>query len=172
MSHSTPAKSRKSSNFAIELSDRGDLRAQPRRIESARLDRAAAVIGDAEILQAELLRRRGHFLERVVAVARGGVAMECAAQIFRLDQARQAFPRPRPRIRRNSRAAPAGCNRDRARDKDPLPRGPPEFSPRALFASCAAASAGAGASRYSFKVQPRCSARFRITMLCSLLPVK
>ena len=75
--------------FAIELSDRRDLRAQPRGIESARLDRAAAVIGDAEILQAELLRRRGHFLERIVAVARGGVAMESAAQIFRFDQARQ-----------------------------------------------------------------------------------
>jgi hypothetical protein len=31
---------------------------------------------------------------------------------------------------------------------------------------------GAAPSRYSFKVQPRLSARFRITMLCSLLPVK
>ena len=39
----------------------------------------------------ELLRRRGHFLERVVPVARGGVAMKSAAQIFALDQARQAF---------------------------------------------------------------------------------
>src|SRR5450631_1555336 len=41
--------------FAIELSDRGDLRSQPRGIEPARLDRAAAVIGDAEILQSERL---------------------------------------------------------------------------------------------------------------------
>ena len=41
-----------------------------------RLDRAAAVIGDAEILQAELLRRRDHFLERIVTIARGGMAMK------------------------------------------------------------------------------------------------
>src|ERR1700682_818678 len=33
--------------FAIELSDRGDLRSQPRGIEPARLDRATAVVGDA-----------------------------------------------------------------------------------------------------------------------------
>ena len=48
------------------------------------------MIGDAEILQAELLRRRGHFLEGIAAIARAGVTMKCAAQIFRLDQARQA----------------------------------------------------------------------------------
>src|SRR5438445_341548 len=41
-------------------------------------------------------------------------------------------------------------------------------SPLPVFVS----TIGAGPSRYSFSVQPRLSARFRMTMLCSLLPVK
>ena len=78
--------------FAVELSDHGDLHAQARLIESVRLDRAAAVFGNAQILQAQRLGRRRHLFERVVSVARGSVAMESAAQIFRLDQ-----PGQRPR---------------------------------------------------------------------------
>jgi len=53
-----------------------------------RLNRAAAVLGDAEVLQAKRLRRFGHFLERVVSIARDRVAMKRAAQIFLLDQLR------------------------------------------------------------------------------------
>ena len=55
-------------------------------VESVRLDRAATVIGDAEIIQTELLRGFRHFFETVVTIAGAGVAMKCAAQIFLLDQ--------------------------------------------------------------------------------------
>ena len=48
------------------------------------------MIGDAEILEAELLRGGRHFLEGIAAVTRGRVAMKSAAQIFRFEQARQA----------------------------------------------------------------------------------
>ena len=44
------------------------------------------MIGDAEILQAEFLRGLGHLGERAAAVARGGVVVESAAQILRLDE--------------------------------------------------------------------------------------
>ena len=71
----------------VELVDHRDLDAQPRHIQPARLDRAAAMIGDPEILETKLLRCRGHFLERTAAVTRGGVAVERAAKIFRFDQA-------------------------------------------------------------------------------------
>ena len=40
------------------------------------------------------------------------------------------------------------------------------------FAFFAFGSIGSGASRYSLSVQPRCKARLRISMLCSLFPVK
>src|SRR4051812_32379716 len=73
----------------VEILDRGHLRFQPIKIESVRLNRAAAVIRDAEILQTELLRRRRHFFERVMSIARISVAMKCSAQIRELDQARQ-----------------------------------------------------------------------------------
>src|SRR5437868_4499924 len=75
--------------FGIQFPNARELDAQTRFIESARLDRAAAVIGDPEILQAEFLRSRRHLFERVAAIARRGVAMESAAQILRLDEARK-----------------------------------------------------------------------------------
>jgi len=75
--------------FGIQFPNARELDAQPRFIESARLDRAAAVIGDPEILQAEFLRRRGHFFGRIATIARRGVAMESAAQILRLDEGRK-----------------------------------------------------------------------------------
>jgi hypothetical protein len=56
------------------------------------LDRAAAVLGNAEVLQAELLRGGRHFFERVVAIAGGCMAMERAAQILGFNQSRK-FPR-------------------------------------------------------------------------------
>ena len=74
--------------LAIQSANRSGLRTEFRRIDAVRLDGTAAVIGDAEILQAELARGGDHFLERVVSVARRRVAMERAAQILPLDQAR------------------------------------------------------------------------------------
>src|SRR4029077_16127134 len=73
----------------VQLADHRELQAQPRLVEPARLDRAAAVVRNAEILEAQLLRRRRHFLERIAAVARRGVAMKSAAEVFRFDQTRQ-----------------------------------------------------------------------------------
>ena len=57
-------------------------------VEAMRLDRAAAVLGDAEVFEAKRLRGLRHFLKGIVTVARSGVTMESAAQIFFLDQAR------------------------------------------------------------------------------------
>ena len=107
MSHSTPGEQTEAVELLVQFANRGDLRAQFGFIDSVRLNRAAAVIGDAEILQAELLRGFRHFFERVVTVARGRVAMKRAAQIFLLDQLRQANGFRPPRIRRSFRAAPA-----------------------------------------------------------------
>ena len=36
----------------------------------------------------KFLRGRDHFLERIVSIAGGGMAMKCAAQILQLNQAR------------------------------------------------------------------------------------
>jgi len=71
----------------VELADHRDLDAQPRFIEAARLDRAAAVVRDPEILEPEFLRRRRHFFQRIAPVTGSGMAMKCPAQIFRLEQA-------------------------------------------------------------------------------------
>src|SRR3954469_11585233 len=81
--------------LAIQSANRSGLRTELRRVDAVRLDRAAAVIGDPEILQTELARGGDHFLERVVSIARRRVAMERAAQILPLDQARQFVLRGR-----------------------------------------------------------------------------
>ena len=65
------------------------------------------MIGDPEIFQPEFLRGFGHFFERIVTVARDGVAMKRAAQIFLLDQFRQGMLFRPLRIRRSFPAAPA-----------------------------------------------------------------
>src|SRR5439155_23738199 len=62
---------------------------QPRRIEPVRLHRTEAVIGDANIFEAKFLRRRDHFLEGIVSVGGGSMAMKGAAQVLQLDPARQ-----------------------------------------------------------------------------------
>src|SRR5207248_10545014 len=54
-----------------------------------RSHRAAALIGDANIFEAKFLRGRDHFLEGIVSVAGGSMAMKGAAQVLQLDQARQ-----------------------------------------------------------------------------------
>ena len=117
MSHSTPAKSRKLSKFAIELSDRGDLLAQPREHRahapgsSCGCDRRCRdIAGRAPAPPRPFPRaycgRRSRWCGNE----------KCRAD-FPLRSGAAGFLRPRPRIRRSSRAAPAGCNRDRARDK-------------------------------------------------------
>ena len=75
--------------MCFEFSNLRLLHFQPRRIESVRLHRAAAVVGDAKIFEAKFLRGCYHFLERIVPVAGGGMAMKGAAQVLQLDQARQ-----------------------------------------------------------------------------------
>ena len=81
-----PRKQAEAIELLVQLSNRRNLCAQLRLIDSVRLNRAPAVIGDAEILQAERLRGFRHFFERVVAVARDRVAVKRAPQIFLLDQ--------------------------------------------------------------------------------------
>ena len=57
-------------------------------VDPVRLNLAAAVIGNAEILQPERLCGFRHFFKGVVAVARQRVAVKRATQIFLLDQFR------------------------------------------------------------------------------------
>ena len=44
-----------------------------------RLNRAAAVLGDAQVFETERLSRLGHFFQRVVTVTCDCMAMKCAA---------------------------------------------------------------------------------------------
>jgi hypothetical protein len=60
----------------LQFSNLRLLHFQPRRVEPVRLHRAAAVIGDANIFQAKFLRRCDHFLEGIVSIAGGGMAMK------------------------------------------------------------------------------------------------
>jgi hypothetical protein len=155
----------------VQLPDGRALRAEARFVEPVRDNGAAAVIGDAEILQAELFRGGGHLFERIAPVARGGVTMKRAAQIFLLDQARQSTFRRRfefaavfTQLRLDVVEAEGAIQLRLIVDLG--------IGSAALRFFFAAGSGGAGASRYSFSVHPRCSARFRTTTLCSLLPVK
>ena len=47
------------------------------------------MVGDAEVLQAEVHRFIGHGFERVVAVGGGGVVVEGAAKLGEFDEPRQ-----------------------------------------------------------------------------------
>ena len=94
------------------------------------------MLRNAEILQPQLLRRRRHFLERVMPVARGGVAMKCAAQIFFLDQSRQRvffggfeFAVVFAQLRRNKIKTESAI-------KFRFVARPAEFSPPSLFRFC------------------------------------
>src|SRR5436305_14225663 len=62
--------------FLVQFPNRRDLRAQFVRIDAVRLNRALAVLRNSQIFQAELLRRRRHFLECIVTVACDGVTMK------------------------------------------------------------------------------------------------
>ena len=81
---------------------------RPFRGNPVALNRAAAVIGDAEILQPKLAGGFGHFFDCVVTVACHCVAMKRAAQIFFFDQLQQRifsrrfeFAAVFPQLRRN-----------------------------------------------------------------------
>ena len=60
----------------VECLDLGDLREQPVGFQAVRLHRGLRVVGDAEILQTQLLRGLGHFGEGAAAVTGGGVVVE------------------------------------------------------------------------------------------------
>ncbi len=49
------------------------------------------MVGDAKIIETELAGLAGHLVERVLAVAGGGVAVERSAQLGPLDEARDFF---------------------------------------------------------------------------------
>src|SRR5437773_9616455 len=80
----------KAMQLLVQFPDGGDLEAQFWFVDSMCLDRAAAVVGDAEILQPERLRSFGHLFDGVVSVARSGVTMKCSAQVLLLDQLRES----------------------------------------------------------------------------------
>ena len=76
----------------VELPDFLDLRQQPPRVLPVGLEGTPAVVGDAEVLHAQVACRTGHFLESVVAVAGRRVAMEGAAQVFEGQEVGQFVP--------------------------------------------------------------------------------
>src|SRR5260370_42325190 len=79
-------KDAKTIQLRVELSNRSDLEAQFCLVDAMCLDRAAAVVGDAQIFQSERLRSFRHLFNGIVSVARSGVTMKCPAQVFLLDQ--------------------------------------------------------------------------------------
>src|SRR5690606_36456481 len=76
--------------FPVEIADLRDLGQQPGFIEAAGLEGGLRVIGDAEVLQAEIAGGGRHFPEGGAAVRGGGVAVEGAAEVLQLDEARQS----------------------------------------------------------------------------------
>src|SRR4051794_39860526 len=103
-----PGEKTKALELFVELSDRCYLRAQLILIKPMRLDGTPAVIGDPEILQPQLLSGLSHFFKAVVPITRGRMAMEGAAQVFLLEQARDCVSLGRfklatvfPEFRRN-----------------------------------------------------------------------
>ena len=169
MSHLDSGKDAEAIELVIERTNAGKLSAEPSAIQTIRLDRTAAVIGNPEILQTRVpglprpfprvncVRHSrsygnetcpGDFPLRLIAVAGLSRRRSISPAIF------AQFGRDKDRVR--------------GRDKALRPRGSGNFLGRLVLLS----PLSLGARRYSFRVQPRCSARLRRTMLCSLLPVK
>jgi hypothetical protein len=92
MSTSLPAKMRKPSSAysVVQRLDLLDLGQQAFFIEAVGLEGRFAVVGDAEVLQAEIVRGFGHLPQGAAAVAGGGVVVEDAAEVFELHEAREA----------------------------------------------------------------------------------
>ena len=70
----------------IEFADLGHLFGKARGIQTACLERAFAVVGDAEVLEPQIDRGSGHLDQRIFPVARRRVAVEGAAQVAPLDE--------------------------------------------------------------------------------------
>ena len=70
----------------VQFTDLRDLLTKPFFIESVRLKRALRMIGDPEVLQAVLHRRRRHFPEGVASVTRDSVVVKGASQVLELDE--------------------------------------------------------------------------------------
>ena len=124
------------------------------------------MIGDAEILQARAPAPRRPSRRACAAVAGGGVVVKSAAQILQLDEIgqrvlfrRDKFPAILAQLRLDV-IEPQRAVEYRA------PRGSAGIGSGVFFAF------STGPSRYSFSVQPRASARWRMMMLCSFEPVK
>ena len=103
---------------------------------------------------------------RLVAVAPGRVIVQRAFQIASIRSGAAAALSPPARIRPCPRASPAGCSAGRASRKSP---------PRSGTCTSSFGSRVSSLERnkpYSLSRRPRSIARWRMTMLCSLLPVK
>jgi hypothetical protein len=88
--HLATGKEMRAFELGIQLADLGDLRQQTLFIEAVGLEGRFAVIGDAEVLQAEVVGCLRHLAKGGAAIAGGGVVVKGAAQVFQLDEPRKA----------------------------------------------------------------------------------
>src|SRR3989442_12568914 len=72
-------KNAEAAQLVIQRPNACDLEAQLRFVQSMRLDRAAAMVCDPEVLESQLLCSFRHLLDGVVPIACGCVTMKCAA---------------------------------------------------------------------------------------------
>ena len=92
---------------AVQRADPGRVCERARLVEAVGHRQRLAVIGDRDVLEAEPVRRCGHRLEVVLAVRRGRVHVQVAAQVGQRDERGQRPRAAPPRFRRGSRAARA-----------------------------------------------------------------
>ena len=76
----------------VQRSDFGDLLFQTGGVEAVGLDGGFAVVGNAEVFQAQFLRGSGHLGQRTAPVAGAGVVVERAFELLEFDQVRQLIP--------------------------------------------------------------------------------
>jgi hypothetical protein len=74
---------------SVEVGDLFELFEEARFVEAVGLERGLRVVGDAEVLEAEVDGFVGHFVEGGVAIGGGGVVVKGAAELAQLDEARQ-----------------------------------------------------------------------------------
>ena len=75
--------------LGVEALDLAPLAAELPRVTAARHGEAHGVVGDGDVCEARFLRGARHRLQRVGAVGPVGLRLEVAAEIARLDQARE-----------------------------------------------------------------------------------
>ena len=128
-------------------------------VEPVRHRHAFRVIGDRDIVVADLGRGGGHLADRILTIGRGRVHVQVAPNVVGFDQRWK-----RPLARRLNLAAvlaKLGWNERKIdRREGPTPRSSPAIcsSPRC--------------TPYSLIFRPWSCARRRVAILCSLLPVK